>query len=215
MKVFIYGASGHGKVIADILLAGRQPELGGFVDDDPGRVGKDLLGFQVQSAGTFGRAREQATKFQVIVGIGDNLRRKQVAERMKKQGIGFAAAIHPRACIGREVDIGEGSVIMAGAVINPGARIGRHVIINTGAVVDHDCRIGDYAHLSPGSSLAGGVQVGALVQVGIGAAVLPNVRIGDGAVIGACAAVTSDVPPDTVFGGVPAKDLHGRIDRSE
>lgn len=214
MKVFIFGASGHGKVIADILLAGRGTELAGFVDDDPGRVGKALLGFQVQPAGTFERDRQQG-EFQVIVGIGDNLRRKQVAERMEKQGIDFAAAIHPHASIGLEVDIGEGSVIMAGAVINPGARIGRHVIINTGAVVDHDCRIGDYAHLSPGSSLAGGVHVGTLVQVGIGAAVLPNVRIGDGAVIGAGAAVISDVPPGTVFGGVPAKELQGRTDGEE
>ena len=46
--------------------------------------------------------------------------------------------MHPTAVIGKDVNIEEGSCVMANAVVNAGARIGKHCIINTCAVVEHD-----------------------------------------------------------------------------
>lgn len=50
--------------------------------------------------------------------------------------------------------------------------------------------------------------------IGYEATILSGVRIGDGAIIGARALVTKDVPPYTVVGGVPAKELKQRFDPS-
>lgn len=58
----------------------------------------------------------------------------------------------------------------------------------------------------------GDIVVGNDVWIGYEAVILAGVRIGDGAVIGARAVVTRDVPPYTVVGGVPAKELKKRFD---
>jgi len=113
-----------------------------------------------------------------IVAVGDNRSRKCEVERLKKEEWRFAPAqIHPRAYVARDVVIGEGTVVMAGAVIQPGARIGRHCIVNTCASVDHDCLVKDYAHIAPGAHLCGNVHVGEGALIGVGVGVAPGARI--------------------------------------
>ena len=72
----------------------------------------------------------------------------------------FPVLIHPNAVVADDVEIGCGSVVMAGAVINPGAKIGKGVIVNTSSSIDHDCVLGVYVHVSVGAHLAGTVTVG-------------------------------------------------------
>ena len=108
-----------------------------------------------------------------VIAIGDNLKRKEIAERGGK----YEVAIHPSACIANGVIVGDGTVIMARAVIQAGARIGKHCIINTGATVDHDCVIGDYAHIAPGAHLCGHVEVGEGALVGVGVGIAPMAKI--------------------------------------
>ena len=49
------------------------------------------------------------------------------------------------------------------------------------------------------------------VWIGYEAVILAGVTIGDGAIIGARAVVTKDVPPYTIVGGVPAKQIRKRF----
>lgn len=58
----------------------------------------------------------------------------------------------------------------------------------------------------------GDIVIGNDVWIGYEAVVLAGVHIGDGAVVGTRAVVTRDVPPYTVVGGVPARELRKRFD---
>ena len=47
--------------------------------------------------------------------------------------------------------------------------------------------------------------------IGFGAIVLGPVEIGRGAIVAAGAVVTTDLQPDTVYGGIPARPLSPRL----
>lgn len=178
--VYLYGASGHAKVVVDIVEA-MGVRVAGLIDDDE-RV-RELLGIPVLHSYDGGSP--------LIVSIGSNPIRKQLAESVDAR---FATAVHPSAVVSPRASVGEGTVVMQGAVVQSDARIGRHCIVNTCASVDHECRIGDYVHISPHAALCGNVTVGEGTWVGAGATVIQGVRIGRWCMIGAGSVVTRDVP---------------------
>lgn len=203
--ILVYGASGHGKVVADAALVGGAIVLG-FADDAPEKRGATLLGRSVVAAGL-----EEVAEFvrregaHVALGIGANAARRTLAQRLETAGISLATVVHPSVAISPSVILGPGTVVMAQAAVNPDTRLGRAVIVNTSASVDHDSVIGDFAHLSPGVHLGGTVRVGTGTHLGVGASVRNNLTIGDWAVVGAGAVVVADVPDRVVCYGVPAR----------
>lgn len=205
-KVFLFGASGHAKVVADIVeRAGGAVSF--IVDDDPARTGQRLLGHSVIGGRTELLERRGGAGL-AIVAIGVNAARLSVAEWLAANGFTFASAIHPSAQLGREVRLGAGCVVMANAAINSDTTLGAHCIVNTGASVDHDCVLGDGVHVAPGARLCGGVKVGKGTLVGAGAVVVPGRRIGADAIIAAGAVVLADVPDGRAVAGNPAKLIH-------
>ncbi|HTE53110.1 MAG TPA: acetyltransferase [Kofleriaceae bacterium] len=213
-RVFVYGASGHGKVVLDVLRAAGVPRLTGFVDDGEARHGAMILGLPVMGDGAWlaRQVDERGEGVAIALGIGDNQARHLVSERCRAAGIPMLpAAVHPRAAVAASASAGVGTVVMAGAIVNPDARIGEGVIVNSGAVIEHDCVLGDFAHISPNAALGGGVSVGAFTHVGLGASVLPGVRIGARAIVGAGATVTRDLGDAVVAVGVPARVIR-RLD---
>ena len=201
MKVVVYGASGHGKVVADIVLAAGQTVVG-FADDrrtEGTAVGLPILGsgeWLTQHRGEFDG---------VALGIGANDARAKVMERLLAANIKVIAAVHPTTVVARGAKIADGCAVMAGALINPDAVIERGAIINTGAIVEHDCRVGEFAHISPNATLAGTVTIGAFTHIGAGATVINNVNVGSGTVVGAGSVVISDIGSNVVAYGVPAR----------
>ncbi|MCE5198912.1 MAG: CatB-related O-acetyltransferase [Armatimonadota bacterium] len=57
----------------------------------------------------------------------------------------------------------------------------------------------------------GDIVVGNDVWIGYEAVIMPGVTIGDGAIIGTRAVVTRDIPPYTIVGGVPAREIKKRF----
>lgn len=198
-RLVVLGAGGHGKVVVATLDAlQRRPDA--VYDDDPKTHGTNVLGVPVVGALD---DLKGSSEVEAVIGIGAPYDvRLRVVRRLALRWI---SALHPRAVIHDSAEIGEGTVVFAGAVVQPDAVLGRHVIVNTGATVDHDCEIGDFAHVGPGVHLCGGVTVGAGTLVGVGASVRPGVRIGDGATVGAGSVVVSDVEPEATVVGVPAR----------
>ena len=195
-KLIIIGASGHGKVIADIAIRNGYEDIV-FLDDDESV--KECAGFPV-----IGKTCEaKGLEGDKIVAIGN----PKIRERIQEGLSDVVTLIHPDAVISRRVEIGEGSVIMAGAVINTDALIGKSCIINTGASVDHDCVLGNYVHVSVGSHLSGTVNVGKRTWIGTGATVSNNVNICGDCMIGAGAVVIKDIDKPGTYIGVPAREL--------
>ena len=194
-KLIIIGASGHGKVIADIAVRNGYEDIV-FLDDDESV--KECAGFPV-----IGKTCE-ALKMDgdKIVAIGN----PKIRERIQEELSGVITLIHPDAVISRRVEIGEGSVVMAGAVINTDAVIGKGCIINTGASMDHDCKIADCVHVSVGAHLSGTVEIGRRTWIGAGATVSNNVNICGDCMIGAGAVVIKDIDKPGTYVGVPAKE---------
>ncbi|EMG53372.1 sugar o-acyltransferase, sialic acid o-acetyltransferase neud family protein [Ochrobactrum sp. CDB2] len=148
-----------------------------------------------------------SSKARVVVGIGDIVSRKRVAE-LVSGNIGddrFVSVIHPMAQRGRSVCIKAGSMLLGQMSLTARIEIGQHVLINPGCTIAHDCRVGDFSNLSPSVSLAGNVKIGRECFLGTGAIVGPGITIGDGAVIGAGAVVLQDVADGQKVFGVPAK----------
>lgn len=206
MRVVIVGSGGHGQVVADVLLAmrevGQEIEPVGFVDDDRALHGSSPLGLPVLGpvSDLDGHPHDA-----VIIAVGDNRTRQQLARRLEGKGERLVTARHPDSVVGREVDVGAGTLLCAGVVVNPGARIGANVILNTGCSVDHHNVVADFVHIAPGAHLGGDVSIGEGTLVGIGATVMPQRRVGAWCVVGAGAVVCADVPDGVVVVGVPAR----------
>ena len=200
--ILIYGAGGHGKVVADIAqLMGY--ELAGFIDDDDARAGQVFYGAPVLAWSAL--RGDKAHTAEVALALGDNGVRAQVQARLREDRFTVATLIHPHATIAATARIGEGTTIMAGAVVNPDAVVGEGAILNTGCVVEHDCILGNHVHLSPGVALGGGVQIGARTHLGLGAVALPQIKIGHDVTVGAGAVAHRNVPDGVTVVGVPAR----------
>jgi sugar O-acyltransferase (sialic acid O-acetyltransferase NeuD family) len=189
----IIGCGSHARVVADIARAAGEP-VSGFIDDNPG------------SAPAFLRAegpiREVVPQFiathRFVVAIGDATARRAFGE--------LVALVHPSAVIAPDVKIGQGTIVMAGAIINTGTMIGRFAIINSGAIVDHDNIIEDNVQIAPGCNLAGRVTCRRDCFIGTGATIVPRIVIGEGAYVAAGATVITPVEPHTLVAGCPARE---------
>jgi UDP-N-acetylbacillosamine N-acetyltransferase len=195
--ILIWGASGHARVIADLVKVSGELEIAGFIADGGG---DEVLGDREALPGLRARGIEL-----LFVAVGDCGARHRLAAHARELGFRFPALIHPSAVVARDAVIGAGSAICAGAVVGPGARIGEQVIMNTLASADHDCDLGDAVHISPGARLAGDVRVGTGAWIGIGASVIERRSIGEWAVVGAGSVVVRDIPARSVAYGVPAR----------
>lgn len=208
LPVIVLGAGGHAKVLVDAILLSRRTIVG-VVDRDVSKYGSYLLGVPVigNDETVLNYSAEKVLLVNGLGSISSTKPREEVLLRFKELGYQFATILHPSAVVAKNVEINEGSQIMAGAVIQTDTCIGVNAIINTRAVVDHDCIIGDHVHVAPGAMLSGGVQVGNNVHIGTGAIIIQGVRIGQDSVIAAGAVVIDDVPPRVTIIGVPGKVL--------
>lgn len=202
-KLLIIGASGHGKVVADIAIKMRKWKRISFLDDNPDK--KSILGLDV--IGSLENIIEYKDDYDMFVAIGNNSMRKKVSEILQELNITLPVLVHPSAIIGEEVKIGCGTVIMAGAIINSATTIGKGCIINTGSTVDHDNNLKDYVHISPGAHLAGTVTVGECSWLGIGSIVSNNINVVENCIIGAGSVVVNNVLESGVYVGAPAKKI--------
>lgn len=191
--IYLYGASGHAKVIKDIIEANGNQVLG-YIDDNVELNEFESLEVSHTSSG----------RSPLIISIGNNRIRKRIAESLESD---YETAVHPTASVSPSATIGKGSVVMAGAIINSSAIVGNHCIVNTGVSVDHECELGDYVHLSPHATLCGNVRVGEGSWIGAGAVVIQGIKIGKWSIVGAGAVVTHDVPDYTEVVGVPARPV--------
>ena len=201
-RIVLIGASGHGKVCAEIAeLSNKYSELL-FLDDDQSikKNGKyDVVG----TSEDIYKYIDSETDF--FVSIGNHKYRREIQQKIEERGGRIASLIHPNAVISEDVKIGIGTVIMPGSVINAGTIIGKGVIVNTSSSIDHDCSIGAWSHVAVGAHLCGTVDIGQRCWIGAGAVVSNNLSICADVVIGVGAVVVETIDEKGTYMGVPAR----------
>lgn len=203
-KLAIVGASGHGKVIADI--AEQLGFIVNFYDDAyPSKTHIEHWPIHGTCADLIALNNTNTTlSNDVVVAIGNNEIRKQKIQLLQQNSFNLITLIHPTAVISPYAAIASGNVVFAGAIINAFAKVGVGCIINTSAVVEHDCTIDNFTHICPNVALAGGVSVGTKSWVGIGSQVKQLIKIGDNCLIGAGSTVVKNIPDNVTAFGSPA-----------
>lgn len=194
---FIFGAGGHGRVIAESLQS-NNCKVEAFFDDCP-KV-NSMNSIPVISSDFLDK---NEMKLSIIIAVGDNLTRKGISKRLTSNI--FFSSIHKNAVISPSAKIGAGTVVMLNAIINSNAEIGKHVIINTATIIEHDCVIGDYTHISPNATLLGNVSVGEGTHICAGVIILPGVKVGKWCIIGAGTVVLTDIPDGSIVVGNPGR----------
>lgn len=178
-SIYIYGASGHGLVVADIArLCGYDEII--FIDDGNNEYA------------VFESIKENI-HIPMALGIGNNTVRASLFEKVKKIGFEIVSLVHPSAIVSPSSSIGIGTVVMPNVVINAKADIGDGVILNTGSIIEHECVVENFVHISPNAALAGGVKIGELTHIGIGSSVIQGIIIGKQSIIGAGSVVVKDI----------------------
>jgi sugar O-acyltransferase (sialic acid O-acetyltransferase NeuD family) len=196
-SVVVYGAGGHGRVVAEAAgLAGFR--VVGFIDDAP-----TVLGIGDVPVFRPGDPLTQTAAW--IVAIGDNAARAAIVDRCLRAGRSLISVVHPRAFVSPTASLGRGVFVAAGAIVHSHAHLGDGVIVNSGAIVEHDAELSGMVHIAPGAVLGGGVRVERGALVGLGSRVLPGLRLGCGATIGAGSVVLTDVDDGATVVGIPGR----------
>lgn len=202
-RIVLVGASGHGKVCAEIAKLNGYKEIL-FLDDNP--LVKRCNEYEVVGS-TESLHRLVNSKTDFFVSIGDSRIRESKQDEVKNAGGNIVSLIHPNAVVSPDVEMGIGTVIMPGVVVNTGSYIGNGVIINTCSSVDHDCSISDYCHVAVGAHICGTVKLNRHTWVGAGSTISNNIKICEDVVIGAGAVVVSDIKESGTYVGAPSKQL--------
>lgn len=199
--LIIIGASGHGKVVAEIAeLTGQYNNIY-FMDDFSEK--KIFHGYK--NLGSAKRIDQYKNKADFFVAIGDNAVRRDKLDALIKEDYSIPTIIHPDAVISNTACIDKGTVVIAGAIINASSKIGIGCIINTKASIDHDCKLENYVHISPGVTVAGNVSIGEGCWIGAGGTISNNLTITEDTIVGAGALVVSNIYESGIYIGVPAK----------
>ncbi|MBC2179899.1 hypothetical protein HCJ82_07045 [Listeria booriae] len=197
-SLIIIGDGGHSKMVQNIVRESGTYQLTEVWDDkyrEP--VARDGVVYTSLDGQLQGLTQMDADAT-FFVAIGDNDIRKKIARTLALAGKKFAVIIHPTAFVEATVEIGEGSLVMAGSIVQANTVLGKHVIVNSGATVEHDISVGNFVHFAPGSVVTGGCTVADNVLVGAGSVVVSNISIGANVVVGAGSTLTRNIESNTV-----------------
>ena len=190
-RLLIVGAGGHGRAVAEAVLAAGKYKLVGFADDAAPALK------QVWDLPVFGDMADLASYREhadaAIVAIGNNRLREELQHRLYAAGFELATVVHPKAVVSPRAVMGAGCAIMAGACVGTQAQLGEGVIVNCGAVVDHDCRVDDFGHLGVNAAMAGGSVLGCSAWMQAGSVLGYGAMVEAGRVLGPGEAVNKTI----------------------
>lgn len=203
--LYVFGASGHGKVVAEAARRSGAFWIRGFLDDDRALWGGEWAGAPILGGRDWLTTLEDGA--QIALGIGDNRIRSTIAHAVTANGHRLATVVHPTAVLTTTARVEAGAYLGPLCVVHADATVGRGSIVNSSAVVEHDCRLEDFVHVSPRAALGGAVRVGEGVHVGLGAVVLPGLSLGPWSILGAGGVLVRSLSPGATAVGVPARVL--------
>ena len=211
-RIAVIGSSGHAQMAIDAIERQGKFEIAGLLDSLRS-VGEEICGYRV--LGNVEDLPEIAARQNIagcFIAVGDNWIRYMIAEKIRAviPGFRFVSAIHPSVQVARDVTIGEGSILMAGAVVDSASQVGDFCILNSRSSLSHESSMDKFSSLGPAATTGGNVHIGAFTAVCLGASVIHGMSVGKQTVIGAGALVVKDIPEYCVAFGVPARVIRKR-----
>lgn len=181
-KIILVGGGGHCKSCIDVIENENKYKITGIID----KKNFFLLNYKVFTESYLNKKLIKNNYAFVTVGQIKNYKiRAKLFNRLKDLGFKIPSVISPLAYISKHAVIGQGTIVMHGAIINAGAVVGNNCIINTNSLVEHDVVIGDHTHISTKATINGGVVIGSKVFVGSNTIIKDNISIGEGSIVGA------------------------------
>ncbi len=212
-RLVIIGAGWHGgelySYVRELIAAGEPLRLLGFVDEQrpAGPWGTTQVIGNFNDLGYL-LAQDPHIMMHYITATGNNKVREAFVRKVDELALDNLVPWtlhHPRAAVGYDNEIGEGTCLAPGSVVTTRARIGKHCIVNVNASISHDCTVGDFSNINPGVVLAGNVCIGRSAFIGAGATVIDKISIGENTIVGAGAVVIRNLPDNVTAVGVPAR----------
>ncbi|MBV5308783.1 hypothetical protein [Chromatium okenii] len=173
MRLLIYGSKEFAATVAE-LARHCGHDVVGMVDDYS--MGSNILGsFDVISHS------HPPSQYGIAVAVGykNLLARWSVWEKIKLIGYQSPILIHPRAYVADTAQIGEGAMVMAGAIVDVRVQLGALTVLWPGTCINHDTRVGANTFISPNATLCGFVNVGSHSFVGAGAVIADHCTVPD------------------------------------
>lgn len=214
-RLWVIGAGGFGReVVSLVRRVGRKGggyAIAGVIDDDPSPENiARLERLGVPLAGDLEKVLRRTERWSAVVAIGDAVVRERIVRSLAEgaaAAVDYPVLVDPDATVGQDVELGEGTVVAAGARLSACIRVGAHAHLDQNVTVGHDTMVGDFARLNPAACVSGDVTLGRGVLIGANATVLQGRSVGDHAVVGAGAVVTRDVAGSRTVIGVPARPV--------
>lgn len=211
-NIIIYGASGHAKMIVDIILKNNKYNVVGFIDSYK-PINQDIYGHKI--IGNLDDLPNLIKRYDIqgiVLGIGDNNTRQNIYHRLSKIAITleFVSIVHPTAVLANDIIIPQGTVIMPNVVINANAKIGEFCILNTKSSLGHDSTMADFSSLASGAIVGGNVKIGLCSAICLSASIIQNITIGDHTIIGAASLVLNSVGDFKIAFGSPIDTVSDR-----
>lgn len=211
-QIAIFGAGGFGRevlqLIRDINESRPTWSCAGFIVDSGFESQSSVSGLPILGDATW---LEMNPDVQVVVAVGSPAARWRIVHQIRNQCTNsFAALIHPRAWVGKNVQIGAGSVICAGALITTDIKIFEHVQVHVGCTIGHDAVLDDFVTLSPSVNVSGNVKLNTGGEVGTGSIIIPGCTVGEWSIIGAGSVVTKSIKANCTAVGGPARVIKER-----
>jgi sugar O-acyltransferase (sialic acid O-acetyltransferase NeuD family) len=201
-NLILIGAGGHARSCIDVIEEQGRYKIAGLV----GLIGEKYVkqsGYDVIANDNEVEKLAQVYQFALItVGqIQSVACRLQLYQQALDCGFQFPVIIAPTAHVSRHAVIGDGSIVMHGAIVNAGARVGSNCIVNTRAIIEHDATVENHCHVSTGAILNGSVTIDAGSFIGSCCIIREGVSIGKGCLVGMGLTVRHNLADFTHFTG--------------
>lgn len=200
-KIVIFGA---GKIadVAYFQLTNDSPhEVVAFSVDGEYLTQEQKLGLPVVPfEDVLGKYPPSDYKMFVAVGYQDmnRFRAKKYTEA-KEKGYELISYISSRVANFGNIEIGDNTFVLEGAVIQPCTKIGNNVFFWNGNHLGHHASVEDHCYIAGQVVISGASVIEPYCFVGVNATIGHEIRIGTESFIGAGTLVTKNVAPKSVY----------------
>lgn len=199
-KILLAGNAITADILCAYLRRDARYEVCGLAVDDEFVSQGGVEGYRTVGLSALAGAFPSNTH-RVIMAMGYNdlnRSRELMLERLKAMGYGVETYVHPDAMVHTDHPLGEGSVVLPGAVIEPHARVGRNTMVWSNVTLAHHSNVGDHCWVAAGTVVSGQAQVRHNTFLGVGSTVVNAITVGEFNIVGAGALISRDTKPHTV-----------------